>query len=231
MVLRASPTVKSLAHVRRLLAAGHGGRGGSQRRHGAVGDTRVVDVPLGTVVYRLDPEAGSAPTTELGSAASANGSQAAQAAPAPISASAPYGLQPAPADSAGGTAATTEQVSTGSNAAAVSADAPNVSRNHAAVAASATHDSSCIVADLVVDGDSAVVAAGGAGGRGNIAFHRLQNRPASKRHEAGQSGEQCLVNMPKNLKGYLSSQCRLMCCRLLLDPQLPGIQISSVPCR
>jgi GTPase involved in cell partitioning and DNA repair len=188
VVLRASPTVKSLAHVRRLLAAGHGGRGGSQRRHGAVGDTRVVDVPLGTVVYRLDPEAGS-DTAALSSAALAGGSQAAQAAPAPISESAPYGLQPAPADSAGGTAATTEQVSTGSNAAAVSVDAPDVVCTHAAVAAPAVQHSTCIVADLVADGDSAVVAAGGAGGRGNVAFHRLQNRPASKRHEAGQPGE------------------------------------------
>lgn len=189
MVLRASPTVKSLAHVRCLLAAGHGGRGGSQRRHGAVGDTRVIDVPLGTVVYRLDPEAGTGTTAALGDATLAGGSQAAQAAPVPTSASAPYGLHPAPAHGAGDSAAATEQAPTSSDAAAVSADAPDVMCTHAAVAARVIQHSSCIVADLVADGDSAVVAAGGAGGRGNVAFPRLQHRPASKRHEAGQPGE------------------------------------------
>ena len=190
VVLRASPTVKSLAHVRRLLAAGHGGRGGSQRRHGAVGDPRVVDVPLGTVVYRLDPEAGSNATAALVDAAAAGRSQAAEAAVAESSASAPAGLHPVPANSVGGGAASAEHA-TSSAAAAVSAEAPDVFHNHAAVTGFrvGTQDSSCIVADLVADGDSAVVAAGGAGGRGNVAFHRPQNRPASKRHEAGQPSE------------------------------------------
>ena len=52
-------------------------------------------------------------------------------------------------------------------------------------------DSLPVVADLVAEGQTSVVAAGGAGGRGNATFRNAPNRPASKRHESGEPGE-CL---------------------------------------
>lgn len=51
-------------------------------------------------------------------------------------------------------------------------------------------DSLPVVADLVAEGQEAVVAAGGGGGRGNATFRNKPNRPASRRHEAGEPGPQ-----------------------------------------
>ena len=53
--VRAPPhRVKSLAGVPIFMRATGGAHGTSQARHGASGKDMVVDVPLGTVVYRLD---------------------------------------------------------------------------------------------------------------------------------------------------------------------------------
>lgn len=95
MTLRASPAAKSLAHVPRLLAAGRGGRGSSQKRRGAIGHACIIDVPLGTVVY-CDAAPGQ-PAAKLAdendSGGSSGGDGAGQhALDAAAAAAAPFGL-------------------------------------------------------------------------------------------------------------------------------------------
>ncbi len=95
MTLRASPAAKSLAHVQRLLAAGRGGRGSSQKRRGAIGHACIVDVPLGTVVYRdaAPGQPAAKPADENDSGGSSGGDGTGQhALDAAAAAAAPFGL-------------------------------------------------------------------------------------------------------------------------------------------
>lgn len=56
-------------------------------------------------------------------------------------------------------------------------------------------DSLPVVADLVEEGQTAVVAAGGLGGRGNATYRRQANSPASKRFQHGQEGAWTLLKI------------------------------------
>lgn len=239
VVLRASQAVRSLAHVQRHLAAGRGGRGGAQRKRGAAGADCVVDVPLGTVVYRaeLQPrhDAASAALNGSGTEAGEQPQAAPQAAVAPA---APFGLR-FDAGTGGGCSTSSGagiQTSDGADAAAAipvsgGAAAPQGAGAAAAPAAGASRDPEAavtcaastaasgsavaepgaasrppvsverlpVVADLVADGETVVVAAGGAGGRGNAAFRAAHNRPASRRHEVGQPGKMAALVLEMKL--------------------------------
>lgn len=56
VVIRASSQVKSLAGLPQLLCAEHGGHGGNQKRHGKKGKDAILQVPLGTIVTKIDQD-------------------------------------------------------------------------------------------------------------------------------------------------------------------------------
>lgn len=239
VVLHASHAVKSLAHVQRHLAAGRGGRGGAQQKRGAAGADCVVDVPLGTVVYRaeLQPRHDAA-SAEPGGSGVESGEQPQAKAQAATAPTAPFGLRfdagtGGASSTPSGAATHSTQSCDGAHAAAniamsggaaapqgaeaAAALAAGVPRTLEAAAARAAGTAAAfpaaaetgtasielpasgeplpVVEDLVTDGETVVVAAGGEGGRGNATFRTAHNRPASKRHETGQPGEGSLLKL------------------------------------
>ncbi len=213
--------------------------GGPQRRHGANGHAEVVDVPLGTVVYRdtiSKPRPGRLAASEPGGdgSAAANAAAAVQLAedegfahpgrpergepqtPHPHPDTGPEGdphdrrqavMNTASRIPSGvdGTPGISETSSTGgggsSSGAGDDGAVAQPSDGHKeesgddddgapARGSRQQLDSLPVVADLVAEGQEAVVAAGGGGGRGNATFRNKPDRPASRRHEAGEPGPQ-----------------------------------------
>eukprot|EP00884_Botryococcus_braunii_P015307 jgi/Botrbrau1/245/Bobra.0022s0219.2 len=149
VIVQATAGIKSLRSINTMYKAQGGGHGQKQRRTGMRGKDKVVKVPVGTMVYRVQlPQLQEWDLVD---------------------------------DEVNRTADNLPKFPGWDSLAAEISESDGLSSDE--------QEKISLMADLVKEGHSIIVAHGGSGGRGNASFRSPPNRPASHESELGEPGE------------------------------------------